>query len=95
MTTETRKAAQRICIKARLSPQGKYADEFEKIIKGVLEECQPKLVAAAEKAFLHVRELREAWQRGTLDERQPSERGWLSNVNVEVEVALREALNQP
>lgn len=95
MTTRIiREAAEAICRKTRLSTNGKYADEFEQLIRQVLADSQPALVAAAKNALAHVRELREAWQRGTLEERQPSERGWLSNINVEVEVALRDALQE-
>lgn len=67
---------------------------FEQIIRQAMAESHPTLVAAAEKALAHVRELREAWQRGTLVEKQSSESGWLSNLNVEVEVALRDALQE-
>lgn len=49
------------------------------------------LLDAATAALSHLQELRDAWQRGVIDERDG--RGAArSNRNVEVEVALRQAL---
>lgn len=50
------------------------------------------LVPAARIALAHLQELREAWMRGVIDERD-NLGGRRSNRNVEVEVALRNALD--
>jgi hypothetical protein len=49
------------------------------------------LLDAASAALEHLQELRDAWQRGVIDERD-GKGGTRSNRNVSVEVALRKAL---
>lgn len=56
-----------------------------------IEAERDALRAACEFALEHVRELREAWRTGALDERDGGG-GTRSNRNVDVEVALRNAL---
>ncbi len=51
------------------------------------------LVEACEKVALHLQELRDAWQRGIIDERD-GKGGTRSNRNVECEVALRTAIHE-
>lgn len=50
-----------------------------------------ELRVAAGLALVHIRELREAWRRGVIDERD-GQGGTRSNRNVDVEVSLRDAL---
>lgn len=52
----------------------------------------PSLLAACRQALVHVEELREAWRTGAISEHD-GRGGTRSNRNVEVEVALRGALN--
>lgn len=52
------------------------------------------LQSAARTALAHVRELRDAWQRGCISETD-NLGGTRSNRNVEVETALRQALGEP
>lgn len=49
------------------------------------------LVTASHSALTHVRELRDAWQRGAIDERD-HQGGMRSNRNADIEIALRSAL---
>ena len=54
-------------------------------------DCYAELVAAAEIALEHVKELREAWRTGAIRECDGNG-GTRSNRNVDVEVRLRRVL---
>jgi hypothetical protein len=56
-----------------------------------LKRDKAELVSAIRKAHEHVAELRDAWQRGAIDECD-SKGGTRSNRNADVEVLLRAAL---
>lgn len=72
-------------VRAIASPD--FADQFDERL------LLKQLLAASEAALAHVRELREAWRTGAIDERDGGG-GTRSNRNVDVEVALRDAVEK-
>jgi hypothetical protein len=88
-------AVKTICEIARLSPNGKHALTIHSLVRQAVKDARPDEGEALDAALAHVRELRDAWQRGVLDERHPADDGWRSNRNMVVEHLLRKALQLP
>lgn len=84
--------APRVMITVATRYDKETASQVTRAVAGVLEDSLDDLVCAAVDALAHVEELREAWRTGAIDERD-GRGGLRSNRNVDVEVALRKALN--
>ena len=79
----------------RIAPTSKTADRMQTVLRSLAESRvrEGELVAALDAALAHCEELREAWERGALDEHD-GKGGLRSNRNLSVVLAIRAALAQ-